>query len=70
MIDPTNKDQTQEQNQDLGQQPTVGGSSSTDPHSDDFAASIGAAQPYDYNTTSENSAERDEEGPPENILKK
>jgi len=68
MTNPNNKDQTQDQEE--APQPIVGGSSSTDPHSDDFAASIGAAQPYDYNTISENSAERDEEGPAENILKK
>ena len=48
----------------------AGGSSSTDTSSDDFAASLTQAQPYDENTTSTVSVERDEEGEGESVLKK
>jgi len=68
MTDPANPEEAQTPIE--APQPIQGGSSSTDPTSDDFAASITEAQPYDYNPTSENSVERDEEGPVDNILKK
>ncbi|HEX8348971.1 MAG TPA: hypothetical protein VF598_03345 [Hymenobacter sp.] len=64
MTDPTEKSKTLSEPTPA----TTGGSSSADPRSDDFAASITEAQPYDENATSPSSVERDEQGSMDSVL--